>query len=518
GCSNTNEQEITDNVVVNAPPSASFSFVSNGCINSNIPFTDASDGVGRPLVRWLWEFSDNTTSTVQNPVKSFAAANNHTAKLTAITDFGCIATSTQAINLSSKPIASFTIPQKRCESSPVQLTDASSLAVGAQNNTITRWTWNLDNGGKPDTLNTNAAQSQTYEQWGFKDAWLVTASNTGCVSDTFRIAGGFKINPLPQVGFILPEVCLADASAPFLDTTKIADGTEALFKYSWWLNVGVNPITPGPNFETSTDKNPAPKYNAAGDYFVRLAVESNNGCVRSLVKPFTVNGSIPNPSFTVVQANPLCSNDSIRIINTSTVDFGAVTRLDISWDTIGSPTQFVRDESPAANKAYSNLYTKFSSPSTQSVGIKVLAYSGNSAVCRKAVYQVIPLLNAPVASFADVRDICLDAAPRTINQGSFVSALAGSPVYSGPGISVSGVFNPANAGVGNHLLKYTVTNTGGCKDSATQPITVWPSPQAKWGVQSILCEKNDLQFTDTSAANFGNITQRIWNFGNNTAD
>ncbi|TAF50942.1 MAG: hypothetical protein EAZ62_07185, partial [Sphingobacteriia bacterium] len=33
GCSNTNEQEITDNVVVNAPPSASFSFVSNGCIN-----------------------------------------------------------------------------------------------------------------------------------------------------------------------------------------------------------------------------------------------------------------------------------------------------------------------------------------------------------------------------------------------------------------------------------------------------------------------------------------------------
>jgi gliding motility-associated-like protein len=512
GCSNTNDQEITDNIIVNAPPIADFNIVSNGCINNAIALTDLSDGVGRPIVRWLWEFSDGTNSTVQNPSKTFATSNNYTAKLTSITDFGCIAQVTKPINVSSKPIAGFTVPATRCLSSNIVFTDASTIVPGASTNAITQWRWDLDNGAGLITATSNAAQSFTYTTWGNKNVYLVTESNTGCISDTFRIPG-FKINPLPEVGFVIPEVCLADANAPFQDTSKIADGSEALFTYAWKLNDGTPAISPGPNFSTSPIKNPAPKYNTVGNYTVTLTVTSNNNCVASLSSPFTVNGSIPNPNFTVQMANPLCSNDSIRFINTSTVDFGNITRLDVYWDTIGSPSAFVRDENPTPNNKYANLYAAFATPINKKVGIKITAYSGNSSVCRKSFRQEVILLNAPKATFTDIRDICYDAAPRQLTQGSFVSASSGTATYFGKGISTAGLLNPVTTGVGNDNIKYFVQNTNGCKDSAFQPLTVWPSPVAKWGVQSVLCEKNDLAFTDSSVANFSNIVTRNWIFG-----
>ncbi|MFX7816394.1 PKD domain-containing protein, partial [Acinetobacter baumannii] len=87
----------------------------------------------------------------------------------------------------------------------------------------------------------------------------------------------------------MPEVCLADANAPFSDTSSIADATEAGFTYNWKFNAGVTPINPGPTFTSAmtTAKAPAPKYNSVGNYTVSLKVTSNKGCSDSLSSPFT---------------------------------------------------------------------------------------------------------------------------------------------------------------------------------------------------------------------------------------
>lgn len=49
------------------------------------------------------------------------------------------------------------------------------------------------------------------------DIRLRAYSGTTCMADTI-----IKVNliPHPQVGFILPEVCLEDSYAEFIDTTK----------------------------------------------------------------------------------------------------------------------------------------------------------------------------------------------------------------------------------------------------------------------------------------------------------
>lgn len=523
GCSNNNTQEITDNIIVNDPPIADFKIESNGCINQAIALTDLSDGIGRPIVRWQWEFSDGTTSSVQSPTKLFTTANNYTAKLTSITDFGCINQVTKPINISAKPIAGFSVPATRCLNNDIVFTDASSIEPGSNSNTISQWRWNLDNGAGVIAATSNANQSFNYTSWGNKNVYLVTESNTGCVSDTFRIAE-FKINPLPEVGFIIPEVCLDDAFAPFIDTSNIDDGSKAAFMYSWKFDDGISTVSSDkrPVPLTETIANPNPSYKTFGDYTVSLKITSNAGCTDSLAKPFKVNGSSPIPKFEVqniVNATPLCSNDSIRIVNQSTVNFGAVTRIDIYWDSVNYSTMHLQDDSPIKNKIYSYRYPLFpsaSTPTSNSMKISMVAFSGQSPTCIRSIHQVIDLLNSPKATFTDIRDICYDAAPRQINQGSFVSAMAATQIYSGKGIDATGLFNPATMGVGSEQIKYLVQNSSGCKDSAIQPITVWPSPTANWNMQSVVCEKNDLQFTDLSVPNYSNITSRNWIFGDGT--
>ncbi len=525
GCSNTNDQEITDNIIVNDAPIADFSVstIDTGCVTAPVQFTDLSTGSGRAIVAWNWEFGDGALSSTQSPAKTYTTAGNYNAKLTAITDFGCVASKTVPINLSNKPIASFTVPAITCVNSAISFTDASAIVAGTANNTIAQWKWNLDNGAGTVTANTNAAQTNTYTTWGTKDVYLNAVSNTGCTSDTFRIAGGFKANPLPVVGFILPEVCLNDATATFTDTSSIADGTEAGFSYVWKFDDGVSTVDPTkrpvPLTANTNSKSTAASYKTFGNYTVSLQVTSSNGCISTDNKSFTVNGSTPVPKFEVanlLNGIPICTNDSLKIINQSTVDFGDVTKLEVVWDLLGAPTTTVTDQAPTVNKQYSIRYgipTTALTPATKDYSVMIKAYSGQSESCSKTLTKIVTVTYAPAVSFTDIRDICYDATPRLITQGSFVSAISATAAYSGKGISAAGLLNPITTGVGNDTIKYFVQNSAGCKDSAFQPITVWPSPVAKWGIADPACEKNNIVFTDSSVANFSNIVQWNWNFG-----
>lgn len=525
GCSNTNEQEITDNIVVGEAPVAKFTIASvdSGCVAAPVQLTDQSTGSGRSIVAWNWEFGDGTTSTDKNPLKTFTAAGNYSVKLSAISDFGCVAFETLAVNLSNKPQAKFTVPNVTCENSNIIFTDASTLTAGAANNTIAQWKWNLDNGAGVVIQNTNAPQSHTYPTWGSKNVYLNVVSNTGCVSDTFRLPGGFSANPLPVVGFVLPEVCLNDATATFTDTSKIADGSEAGFSYLWKFDDGVSTVPadkrPVPLSTSTTSKTVSPSYKWFGNYTVSLEVTSNKGCVATDSKAFIVNGSTPVPKFEVanlLNGIPLCTNDTIQIINQSTVDFGDVTKLEVYWDFAGAPASVVTDQTPVMNKQYAIRYgipTTSLTPATKDYSVMIKAYSGQSESCSRTITKIVPVTYAPAVSFADIRDICYDATPRLITQGTYISALPATATYSGKGISAAGLLNPITTGVGNDTLKYYVQNNAGCKDSAYQPVTVWPSPVAKWGIADPACEKNNLLFTDSSVANFSNIVTWNWNFG-----
>lgn len=516
GCG-SNSQLYTIPVIVRDAPIANFSITHAGCVADSAQLIDNSSGSGGSLIRWIWSFGDGTTADLSNgnqfgKLYSSAGTGSYSVKLKVASEIGCISDSViKTINISTKPVATFTKPAVTCVNDNVTFTDASSIQVG----TLAKWTWDLDNGVGSVTNATNAAQTNKYTSFGAKDVKLVVESSTGCKSDTFRLTPQFKVNAIPEPGFIIPEVCLNDASAIFTDTTKIADGSTN-FSYLWNFNAGTPAISPGPTIggTATTSKNPAVKYNKAANYKVSVTVTSN-GCVATLVSDFTVNGANPTPAFTVQKPTALCSNDSVRITNNSTVDFGSVTRLVIYWDAADTTKKTV-DENPFIGKNYAFKYANFQTPATKNYSITLLAFSGNAASCSKSVTQTVTVNASPKVSFVTMPGICNEAAARQITQASFDANVPGAFTYSGAGVTATGLFNPQTAGVGTFPITYTYTSAKGCVDTATKPITVWPTPVARWAVVGTTCQKNDIVFVDTSLANFSKITQRKWNYDDGT--
>jgi gliding motility-associated-like protein len=511
GCGST-EQVVNIPVKVNDKPASNFTLTHAGCLQDSVYINAPSTNA----IKWLWDLGDGTNlvnfSNSINPFK-YAVSNNYTIKLKVVSDIGCVSDDASSIvNITDKPVAKFTAPNITCLNAVIKYTDASTIGVG----TINKWIWNTDNGSGAYSTSTNADQLVNYSSFGTKDVRLIVGSNTGCMSDTFRLTNPVYIHTLPKPGFIIPEVCLNDANAIFTDSTTSMDGATN-FLYQWNFNAGSPSITPGPTYTPSqlTAKNPAIKYNKAAVYSVSLQVTSF-GCIDSLTSSFTVNGANPTPLFDILAPTTLCSNDSVRIKNLSVVDFGDVTRLEIYWDA-NDLTKKTIDETPYLGKVYAYRYPNFQTPSTKNYSITLKAFSGNAASCSKSIAKTATVNQSPKVTFTTMPGICNEATARQITQASFDNNVPGSFMYSGTAVSASGVFNPVTAGVGTYAIKYLYTSSViGCKDSATKSITVWPSPTAKWGAGVPSCEKNNLVFTDSSAANYSNIITWAWDFGDAT--
>lgn len=491
-------------------PIAKFSYASTGCAEDGIDFTaDPTTGVN-----WRWDFGTGSPFLTPLPDVIDVVLNRTgfvPVSVAVASTRGCFSPdSTVLIELSDRPVAKFNLPATTCVDSLLILRDASSIVNG----TLTKWKWNTDDGSGFITKNDNSTVSTTFNTWGTKDVQLLAQSQTGCESDTFRIAGGFKVHPLPEPGFVLPEICLDDALAQFIDTTKSADGYSS-FTYQWNFNDGVSPVSPAPipNPDAPTKKDPLVQYRAVGRYSVTQIVNAR-GCIATNTQSFKVNGANPVPAFDILAAAELCSNDLVKIVNKSTIDLDNVTRLEIFWDQ-NDPTLKTVDENPLIDKTYEIKYADFQSPGTKALNIRLVAYSGEALACRKALEKPITLFASPKVTFIDIPGICLEAAPRPITEVSADLLVPGSFIFSGTGISPTGLFDPAIAGAGTYPIKYVFTSNANtvCKDSATKDIVVWPRPIADFTLSSIQCEKTPLRFTSTSLPLAGAIADWNWNFG-----
>jgi hypothetical protein len=69
-----------------------------------------------------------------------------------------------------------------------------------------------------------------------------------------------------------------------------------------------------------------------------------------------------------------------------------------------------------------------------------------------------------------------------------LSGQPGGEIFSGPGMSAGGIFNPTSAGVGTHTITYTVSGLIACPNTATATITVVPCPPITIsGLPPVIC-------------------------------
>jgi PKD repeat protein len=302
-----------------AQPQAAFSSVAEVCIGAAINFTDQSTATGSTITQWQWDFGDGTTSTMQNPTKTYALPNMYAVKLTAKSLEGCLSTiATKNVVVDALPTAAFNVSSPNCVDQNMTFTDASVANAG----NLTNWSWDFGDGKSSDLVSSNPF-THSYSSAGPYNVTLKVQTDKGCNSTV--LSKQVQINPLPSANFKLPITCVNDPFSQFLDSSSISDGSQNSFTYQW--NFGdANANAGNPN--SSTLKSPQHKYTAPGAYTITETVISNNGCSSSANKTFVVNGE-PVASFALQGGTTACSGSAIRLTDNSTVNPGSVMNIEI---------------------------------------------------------------------------------------------------------------------------------------------------------------------------------------------
>ena len=476
------------------------------CAGAILNLTYSSPPTG---ATYTWSGPNSFSSTLQNPsIASVTTAATGNYNLSITVNNCTSAATTIPVVINGLPTANFTNATPSCETRTISFTDASVATTG----TVNSWQWDF---GDPTSgvNNTSTLQNPTHS---FATAnnytvKLTVGNSASCTSTQFSKV--ITINTRPQAGFIIPEVCLSDTYAQFFDTSHITGGTIT----GWNWNFGdANANAGNPN--TSTAQNPTHSYTAVGPYNVQLIVTTNNGCKDTITQVLIINGSFPTANFSVANAASLCANDSVAITNSSTVFPGVITKVEIYWDNIGQPAVFDIDNNPTTGKVYKHLYPNFQNPLTKNFTIRFRAYSGG--VCVNDKLSIITVHAAPKAVFSTIPPVCLDQPTYQITQAVESGGVPGPPggVFTGPGVSSSGLFTPSAVGVGTYTIKYTYTSNFGCVDTASQQITVLDSATANFSVSAARCEKRAITFTDNSTTPVGTLTTWTWNFGDGTGN
>jgi gliding motility-associated-like protein len=505
-------------VIVKPLPTATITTSSTElCLNATAPNITFTGAGGAPPYRFTYKINGGpdlfattaTTSSTVNVAVPTTTAGTFNYTLVNVQEGStnlCANAATGAASVLVNPLPSpaftFTVPS--CDTRRISFNSSASQANAG---TITGWRWNFGDAasGAANNTSTDPNPDHIFSGTGTFNVTLTITTNKGCVSAVFPRQ--VIINPRPKAGFVVPEVCLNDPFALLADTSKIA-APGSITAWEWNFGDATNSTPANPN--TSTQKDGRHKYIAVGNYTVRLIAISNNGCRDTTESILTINGGNPVSAFIPVATNKYCGNDTIRIQNKSTISSGKITRLEIFWDEVGAPTVFETDETAKFDTIYKHKYPDFQTPATKSYTIRVRAYSG--ATCFTDSRRTIVLNATPKVAFATIPNGCIDVPPYRITQATETGGVPGTGVYSGPGIiAVSpGVYNfsPALAGQGTHSIKYVYTSTaGGCVDSASQQVTVYPNPVVNAGPDLTILEGGSITIQPTVT---GNDLRYLW--------
>jgi PKD repeat protein len=80
----------------NTPPTADFTFTIS---DLKATFTDKSTDTEGPITAWAWNFGDGSSSTAQNPIRTYAAGGTYTVTLTVTDQGGLTGSKTQSVTV-----------------------------------------------------------------------------------------------------------------------------------------------------------------------------------------------------------------------------------------------------------------------------------------------------------------------------------------------------------------------------------------------------------------------------------
>ena len=389
GCSG--EQEINFDLIVIAPPDGNFNFVTSNCIIDSVSLSDNTPVGDKPVYKYFWDFGDaKFLDTVPNIKFKPDHEGEYNIRYVVANTIGCLSdTISKLIKIDSAINVNFSISKITCQNKDIEFSDLSKARGVSQ---MQNWYWDYGDGSKVDTLTASVKMKHQYANLQTYNPILTIQTLNGCIN-SFTLP--VIINPSPQINVLLPEVCLADAAAKFIDLTTIADNSTNKFSYLWNFNDSSIKDFPNPTLliaNALTAKNPEVKYLSPGKYVVSLrVVQDDSKCVDSARFNFTVNGSYPKPLFYILKDTALCSNAFVEIRDSSWVDIGSIGKLNIYWGD-GSDTTI---EEPDLNKIYKHFYKNINAPNNLNLNYTIKINASSGGICQSEISNSLSIVPPP---------------------------------------------------------------------------------------------------------------------------
>ena len=170
GATNTMTKAVTVTAANQAPVANFTSSISGLTVN----FSDSSTDADGTIASRSWNFGDSTSSTAQNPSKSYTAAGTYSVALTVTDNSGATNTTTKSVTVSAAnlpPVANFTSTVSGLTAS---FTDSST----DPNGTVASRSWNFGD----STTSTAQNPTKTYSVGGTYAVTLTATDNQGATN------------------------------------------------------------------------------------------------------------------------------------------------------------------------------------------------------------------------------------------------------------------------------------------------------------------------------------------------
>lgn len=295
--------------------SSSFNAVQNtnarvisSCARTAIQFKDESIvGLGSTIKEWMWDFGDQTTSSLQNPVHQYAAPGNYTVSLLVKTDAGCESLLFQKTYIiTNLPTVDFELPEV-CAKDGIAIFKNTSTDYDLSLAGLSSIQWDY---GDPasGSLNTSTGVdgNHKYSKPGTYKVVLTVINKNGC---RVELKKDFTVNdssPIADFELVSAGLC-SNKSLILRNKSRVDIGS--ISRLEWYIDgskvLSDDDPTDGklytfnlPAFGGNTDRN----------YLVKLMVFSGETCANEKQQTFTLK---PSPQIVFAALQAVCENDGI---------------------------------------------------------------------------------------------------------------------------------------------------------------------------------------------------------------
>jgi gliding motility-associated-like protein len=448
-----------------------FTFSANDSNSCNAPFSvNFTSSTSGGASGYLWDFGDNTTSTLANPSHTYTAEGAFNVTLSVSNSQGCINTKTanQFINVHVIKAVFSVDSTNGCTPLTVTFNNSSTSNVP-----ITSYLWIFGDGSSSSAVN----PIHVYNIGGQFQPILIITNADGCV-DT-ALGNVINVGGAGNPDFIaLPLVqCVNQQVSFFNQTTNAPAGAS----YFWEFGDGT----------TSTLTNPTHAYSDTGFYDVKLTV-IYQGCSTSVEKVKYILIVIPKAmfgfEFNCTNPTTVMFVDSSQGAQTWFWDFG-----DGSTSTQQSPTH------------------TFPSQASYTVTLTV---TNSTTGCVDSFKKALPIGTPQAKISSDTTQGCLPLKVSFRDSSTFASSWLW---VFGDG-TTSSVQNPVHTytDTGRYTVTLIINPGQTCTDTviAVNYITVYGIKANLVPVPSFGCSPLTVAFKDSSISYLGTINSWKWTFGN----